>query len=63
MEKKRRRLNRDIPSEAESQLSLIKKQTILYHTLQAMATMSHRNHGPWGCQRMTAISPRSILKS
>ena len=47
LEKKRRRLNRDIPSEAKTQLSL-----------QAMMTKtSRRKRGPWRCQRSMAISP------
>ena len=77
LEKKQRRLNRDVPSEDESQLSLshnainrtgneaaLNKEKILYHTVQVMMTkMSRRKHGPWGCQRSTAISPRRTQRS
>ena len=71
LEKKRRRLNRDIPSDDESRLSLfhnvlnrtdnedaLNEEKILYHALQAMTTKtSRRKRGPWGCQRSTVISP------
>ena len=33
LEKKRRRLNRDIPSEDKNQLSLLNEEKILYHAL------------------------------
>ena len=64
LEKKRRRLNRDIPSEDENQLSLINKGEILYKVQQAMMTKSsHRKRGPWGCQRLMVISPQWIQRS
>ena len=71
LEKKRRRLNRDIPSEDKRRLSLshnainrtgneaaLNEKKILYHAPQ-VTTMktSCRKRGPWGCQRLTAISP------
>ena len=46
LEKKQRRLNRDIPSEAESQLSLIDKEI----NTVPWTTTSRRKCGPWGCQ-------------
>ena len=59
LEKKRRRLNRDIPSEDETQLSLINKDN---NTVQDPTSydndFSRRKRGPWGYQRSTAISPR-----
>ena len=59
LEKMRRRLKRDIPSEDETQLSLPKmKEQILYHALQATTMKTSRGkRGPWGCQRTMAISP------
>ena len=64
LERKQRRLTRDIPSEDESRLSLshntinrtdnedpLHEEKILYHALQAtMTKTSHRKSGPWGCQ-------------
>ena len=51
LETKQRRLNRDIPSEDENQLSLINRKKILYKAQQAMTMKSSREkRGPWGCQ-------------
>ena len=77
LEKKRRRLNRDIPSEDKSRLSLShntinrtgseaalneEKDTVPRPTVTTTKT-SHRKRGPWGCQRSTAISPRWTQRS
>ena len=70
LEKKQRRLNRDIPSEDVNNLSQshneisgidheeqLTKKSILYKAQQAMTKKSrHRKHGPWGCQRWMVIS-------
>ena len=59
LKKKRRRLNRDIPSDDNSKLSLLNKENNAEQDLQSMAKeSSHRKHGPWGCHRSMAISPR-----
>ena len=59
LEKNPRRLNRDIPSEDETQSSLINKKNIPYRTQQDMTTkMSCRKRGPWGCQQSMAIFPQ-----
>ena len=64
LEKKRRQLNRDIPSEDKKHLSLshneiknidneeaINDETLLYKAQQAMTKKSiHGKRGPWGCQ-------------
>ena len=59
LEKKRRRLNRDIPSETESQLSPINRET---DTVPCPTSNDDEDESrkAWtmGCQRSTMISPR-----
>ena len=64
LEKKRRRLNRDIPSEDKKQLSLFNKEE---DTVQGTTNHDYeielQKVWTMGCQRSMAISPRWIQRS